>query len=423
MGALTTSRKQWPVEIDYAKPMYGQVHLLGEDYEEWCHIPSGKPSFRMFESDLMEQGSKTPWHHIPLYWCPLVFFFAIRPSLEAGCEDDLYNHNHAAPLSPPPTFAALNATDDTAGAECVPTGLTYPGLAACLVVGVCMWTLLEYGLHRFIFHARISGKTPWVITTHFLLHGQHHKFPLDRGRLVFPLVPGTGFGAAFYLLCLCLFPAKEAKAVVAGILYSYVAYDLTHYWSHFGGSQGYVRAVLFGPALPAVLRPSSPTSPRVTLERSLFVCSPARRRLALGLLQLGLLQRTETLPHESPLPGQQRWYAPGPGGLRLPVCPWFLRLSHRYRHRHTATALLAPDLNECCMVVRVSLQATGSALPVGTTCSAQASGPPTSTFARAHNRRCIQRTCALFWHALLGWQSRGWPHSDAWCYNAISSNM
>jgi len=27
--------------------------------------------------------------------------------------------------------------------------------------------------------------------------------------------------------------------VVAGILYSYVAYDLTHYWSHFGGSQGW----------------------------------------------------------------------------------------------------------------------------------------------------------------------------------------
>ena len=41
--------------------------------------------------------------------------------------------------------------------------------AACAAAGVLLWQLIEYSLHRWLFHAAPS--TPFTILAHFLMHG------------------------------------------------------------------------------------------------------------------------------------------------------------------------------------------------------------------------------------------------------------
>jgi 4-hydroxysphinganine ceramide fatty acyl 2-hydroxylase len=59
------------------------------------------------------------------------------------------------------------------------------------VLGMITWSLTEYSLHRWLFHA----ENYWlpdnyiIIAFHFLLNGNHHAFPQDPKRLTFPLIP------------------------------------------------------------------------------------------------------------------------------------------------------------------------------------------------------------------------------------------
>lgn len=53
--------------------------------------------------------------------------------------------------------------------------------SACFVAGVVVWTILEYVLHRFLFHVDdYLPDHPVFLTLHFLLHGIHHYLPMDR---------------------------------------------------------------------------------------------------------------------------------------------------------------------------------------------------------------------------------------------------
>ena len=70
------------------------------------------------------------------------------------------------------------------------------GTIGLFTLGVLLWTLLEYVLHRFLFH--ISSKDESGKIRAFMMHGYHHEFPNDKMRLVAPpLMAGTlGFGAS-----------------------------------------------------------------------------------------------------------------------------------------------------------------------------------------------------------------------------------
>lgn len=55
--------------------------------------------------------------------------------------------------------------------------------------------------------------TPWVaanaklwLQVHFTLHGCHHKFPLDKGRLVFPPLPAAAVAAGLLAIIRALMP-------------------------------------------------------------------------------------------------------------------------------------------------------------------------------------------------------------------------
>ena len=57
---------------------------------------------------------------------------------------------------------------------------------------------------RFIFHAQPVGY--WPITLHFGFHGCHHKFPMDRERLVFPPVPAFAVASVIYAILAAALP-------------------------------------------------------------------------------------------------------------------------------------------------------------------------------------------------------------------------
>lgn len=120
------------------------------------------------------------------------------------------------PLKPPP----------------VSPQVSLPAAAALTLSGILLWQLMEYLIHRFLFHAHTVSYVG--ITLHFLFHGCHHKYPMDRERLVFPPVPAAVVVAGVYKLMHALLPPPAALALFAGWGLGYVAYDCLHYAVHSG---------------------------------------------------------------------------------------------------------------------------------------------------------------------------------------------
>nr|GMD05407.1 dihydroceramide fatty acyl 2-hydroxylase FAH1-like [Ipomoea batatas] len=188
--------------VDLNKPLVFQVGHLGDTYQEWVHQPiASKEGPRFFESDFWEILTLTVWWVIPLVWLPVVCF-CVSKSIRMG---------H-----------------------------TVPEVALMVVFGIFVWTLLEYTLHRFLFH--IKTKSYWGNTMHYLLHGFHHKHPMDGLRLVFPpaatailcvLVSEALLSQFWNILALMATPSTT-PALFGGGLLGYVMYDLTHYYLHHG---------------------------------------------------------------------------------------------------------------------------------------------------------------------------------------------
>jgi 4-hydroxysphinganine ceramide fatty acyl 2-hydroxylase len=97
------------------------------------------------------------------------------------------------------------------------------------LIGILIWTLLEYFIHRCIFH--YQPKTRWGRALHFIAHGVHHDYPNDATRLVMPPVISIPLAIVFYFL-FALTLGHYAPAVSAGFGFGYVCYDSIHYATH-----------------------------------------------------------------------------------------------------------------------------------------------------------------------------------------------
>src|SRR5918912_1076566 len=62
--------------------------------------------------------------------------------------------------------------------------LSILSVIAFFAFGVLVWTLLEYVIHRYVFH--YQPKSRWGKALHFIMHGVHHDYPNDATRLVMP---------------------------------------------------------------------------------------------------------------------------------------------------------------------------------------------------------------------------------------------
>jgi sterol desaturase/sphingolipid hydroxylase (fatty acid hydroxylase superfamily) len=96
--------------------------------------------------------------------------------------------------------------------------------------GVASWTLIEYLLHRFVFHTELPGKLGKRI--HFIVHGVHHDYPNDTLRLV--MVPSLSIPLAFifYFSFRFILGPSLICPFFAGLVTGYLFYDITHYSLH-----------------------------------------------------------------------------------------------------------------------------------------------------------------------------------------------
>jgi sterol desaturase/sphingolipid hydroxylase (fatty acid hydroxylase superfamily) len=108
-------------------------------------------------------------------------------------------------------------------------------IPACWVTGVFLWTLVEYCLHRFLFH--YEARTEAGRRIFYLFHGVHHAQPMCKSRLVMPFVLSIPLGLLFYGafdLVVGVIAGRSAwvAPLFAGIVSGYLAYDMMHYASH-----------------------------------------------------------------------------------------------------------------------------------------------------------------------------------------------
>lgn len=120
-------------------------------------------------------------------------------------------------------------------------------VVAGFVIGLFLWTLAEYTLHRFLFHYKPTS--PRQERIFFLFHGIHHAQPQVKTRLVMPLPLSIPLAALFYgifyvVVDLALRAPAWVDPLMAGFLTGYLAYDLTHYATHhFAMLAGYAKFV------------------------------------------------------------------------------------------------------------------------------------------------------------------------------------
>lgn len=98
------------------------------------------------------------------------------------------------------------------------------------ILGLVIWTITEYVLHRFVFHYHPTSEFGKKI--HFIFHGVHHDYPRDKKRLVMPPSASIPLATLFYLLFSLFLEKQFLFAFFPGFLLGYLAYDMMHYAMH-----------------------------------------------------------------------------------------------------------------------------------------------------------------------------------------------
>ncbi|CAL8263413.1 unnamed protein product [Merluccius merluccius] len=196
--------------VDWRKPLAWQVGYLGEKYDAWVHQPVDQP-IRLFGNSFLEANTKTSWYWVPVFWLPIIFYFSWY------CFTTLAQETTRLSLTPDFSIPVHK--------------YSFPLLFA---LGWFLWSFIEYSIHRFIFHMKPPANNYYLITLHFLLHGQHHKSPFDGSRLVFPPGLASILMGCLYLAVRGVLPGVLGDCVFVGALCGYVVYDVIHYYLHYG---------------------------------------------------------------------------------------------------------------------------------------------------------------------------------------------
>jgi len=105
------------------------------------------------------------------------------------------------------------------------------------ILGLFIWTLVEYVMHRFLFHYMPPDK-PWAQRLHFIFHGVHHDYPSDAKRLVLPPSVSIPLATAFYFLFNAILPVNYIYGFFPAFLLGYLFYDESHYAIHHFNFKG-----------------------------------------------------------------------------------------------------------------------------------------------------------------------------------------
>jgi 4-hydroxysphinganine ceramide fatty acyl 2-hydroxylase len=187
--------------LDLNRPLFPQIWFGGfskDFYLDQVHRPrhyKGGESAPLF-GNFLEPLTKTPWWLIPVVWLPPMFYglYVAREGFDSAWKE-----------------------------------------AALWAFGFSIWSLLEYILHRFLFHLDYYLPDNRVgLSMHFLLHGIHHYLPMDKYRLVMPPTLFIVLALPFWKLAHTIFWSNWSMGTAAfcGGITGYISYDLTHYFLH-----------------------------------------------------------------------------------------------------------------------------------------------------------------------------------------------
>jgi dihydroceramide fatty acyl 2-hydroxylase len=110
--------------------------------------------------------------------------------------------------------------------------LSRGALVGMFALGVLGWTLLEYLLHRRVFHWKPNEKVEWQRDASWLIHGIHHDYPYDPDRLVMPPIVTAAIALVLWWPLKAVLGPHLHYPFFAGLVAGYVWYDLTHYYLH-----------------------------------------------------------------------------------------------------------------------------------------------------------------------------------------------
>jgi len=94
--------------------------------------------------------------------------------------------------------------------------------------GLLFFTLVEYLMHRFLYHLPSVYEEGGVI---YAMHGIHHKFPRDKKLLVMPPILSVLLASIVLGISYLVF-AKNGFAFTGGFLFGYAAYLSVHFIVH-----------------------------------------------------------------------------------------------------------------------------------------------------------------------------------------------
>lgn len=103
-------------------------------------------------------------------------------------------------------------------------------LAGYILLGLFVWTLTEYVMHRFVFHWMPPGK--FGDRMHFVFHGVHHDYPSDSKRLVMVPTISIPLATLFFFLFKLILGLVNVFPFFIGFLSGYLFYDMVHYAIH-----------------------------------------------------------------------------------------------------------------------------------------------------------------------------------------------
>jgi dihydroceramide fatty acyl 2-hydroxylase len=161
-------------------------------------INHSEEPIRLFKSDYLEFFTHIHPVVVLILYAPVVVFFLVRAMIDRG--------GHGA-----------------------------GGVFGIYLVGLAVWSLSEYLLHRYLFHYEPTHPTlKWVW---YLIHGVHHEQPQCKTRLVMPPILSIPLALLFFTL----FQVVVGTAIgaplwvaplFAGFVTGYISYDMLHYAEH-----------------------------------------------------------------------------------------------------------------------------------------------------------------------------------------------
>jgi len=95
--------------------------------------------------------------------------------------------------------------------------------------GLFSFTLLEYLIHRFVFH--FHAKSEFEEKVQYYMHGIHHEFPRDKDRLVMPPVMSVAIAIVFWGVFRATL-GVQGWLFFGGFISGYSTYLVIHYALH-----------------------------------------------------------------------------------------------------------------------------------------------------------------------------------------------